>query len=59
VLFGSAYQLLATQSPGQAWYWTEEWQAGEREADSQIAAGEGTVYDSGEEFLAALRAESD
>lgn len=38
----------------QAWFWTEEWQAGEREADAEIAAGLGTVYDSGEEFLAAL-----
>lgn len=38
----------------QAWFWTEEWQAGEREADAEEAAGLGTVYNSGEEFLAAL-----
>ncbi len=54
-----AYLLLATQNPDQAWYWTEEWQAGERETDAQIAAGEGTIYDSGEEFLAPLREETD
>jgi len=38
----------------QAWFWTPEWQAGEREADEQIARGEGTVYGSTEEFLASL-----
>ena len=36
----------------QAWYWTPEWQAGEREADAEIAAGGGRVFMSGEEFLA-------
>ena len=40
--------------PDQAWFWTPEWQAGEREADAHIAAGRGTRYHSDEEFLAAL-----
>lgn len=40
--------------PDQAWFWTPEWQAGEREADADIAAGRGTRYRSDEEFLAAL-----
>lgn len=40
----------------QAWFWTPEWQAGEREADSQDAAGLGETFNSGEEFLEALRA---
>ena len=40
--------------PDQAWFWTPEWQAKEREADAAIAAREGTFYDSPEEFLAAL-----
>jgi len=39
----------------QAWFWTEEWQAGEREADAQLAAREGEAFRSGEEFLDALR----
>jgi hypothetical protein len=39
----------------QAWFWTPEWQAGEREADAQLAAGEGETFASGEDFLAALR----
>lgn len=40
--------------PSQAWFWTPEWQAGEREADEEIKAGLGTVYLSDEEFLASL-----
>lgn len=38
----------------QAWAWTEEFQAGERIADAEAAAGLGTVYNSGEEFLESL-----
>lgn len=38
----------------QAWFWTPEWQAGEREADAELAAGRGEVFESGEEFLGAL-----
>ena len=37
--------------PAQAWFWTTEWQEGEREADSELAAGKGTIYYSDEEFL--------
>lgn len=40
--------------PDQAWFWTPEWQAGEREADADIAAGRGTRHHSDEDFLAAL-----
>lgn len=40
--------------PDQAWFWTPEWQAGEREADADIAAGRTTRYNSDEEFMAAL-----
>jgi len=39
----------------QAWFWTPEWQAGEREADADIAAGRVETFASGEEFVAALR----
>jgi AbrB family looped-hinge helix DNA binding protein len=36
----------------QAWFWTPEWQAKEREADEARARGEhGTVFQSGDEFL--------
>jgi hypothetical protein len=39
--------------PGQAWFWTQEWQEKEREADD-LAAGHVTSYGTDVEFLAAL-----
>lgn len=43
----------------QAWYWTEEWQKGEREADADIAAGRYKDFDTIEELLADLHGEND
>jgi hypothetical protein len=40
--------------PDQAWFWTREWQAKEREADEDLAAGRGDTYASDDEFLVAL-----
>lgn len=40
----------------QAWFWTPEWQQGEREADADLAAGRGETFNSGEDFIDALRA---
>lgn len=40
----------------QAWFWSPEWQAGEREADLDRAAGRSERFESGEEFLDALSA---
>ncbi len=40
----------------QAWFWTPEWQAGEREADEEYARGGGKVYMDEESFQAALDA---
>jgi len=40
----------------QAWFWTPEWQAGEREADADLAAGRGEVFQSEETFLGDLEA---
>jgi hypothetical protein len=40
--------------PDQAWFWTPEWQEGEREAEADKAAGRGDRYNSDEEFLSAL-----
>lgn len=40
----------------QAWFWTTEWQEGEREADAQLAASEGETFESGEKILEALQA---
>lgn len=39
----------------QAWFWSEEWQQGERQADVEARAGAGKTSDSGEEFLADLQ----
>lgn len=40
--------------PDQRWGWTPESQAAIRESEENYAAGRSTVYQSGEEFLAAL-----
>jgi len=38
----------------QAWFWTEAWQAREREATEALAAGRFTVHPDGESFLNSL-----
>ena len=38
----------------QAWFWRKEWQASEREASADIAAGRSTRYESDDEFLDSL-----
>lgn len=43
--------------PEQAWFWTREWRAKEREADDDLAAGKTTTYESDDEFLGALEAD--
>ena len=40
----------------QAWFWTPEWQEGERQADAEIAAGLGMRFESDEEMIAFLDA---
>lgn len=39
----------------QAWFWKSDWQAGEREASEDIAAGRVASFASDEEFLDSLR----
>lgn len=50
---------LEPRDPDQWWYWTEEWQQMEREADADIAAGRVRVFDDVESFLADLDADPD
>lgn len=38
----------------ETWFWTEEWQAGERQVDADLAAGNYKVYDNVDEFMDAL-----
>lgn len=51
-----AYTALADANPDQAWYWTEEWQRGERGADADKEAGRSTQFESDADFVAALKA---
>lgn len=39
----------------QAWFWSADWQAGERQASRELAAGEGTVFDDPDAFLDSLK----
>lgn len=39
----------------QAWFWTPTWQTGEREADSDRAAGQLETFDSGVSLVEELR----
>jgi hypothetical protein len=41
-------------NPDQAWFWTEEWQTGQRRAEADIVAGRTQVQASTEDFLATL-----
>jgi hypothetical protein len=45
------------RDPEQAWFWTDEWQAKEREAEADIKAGRVTRSESDEEFLRSLESE--
>ena len=38
----------------QAWFWTREWQQGEREASDDIKAGRVTTFESAAAFLESL-----
>jgi RecB family exonuclease len=50
-----AFTLIQRLNPEQTWFWTEEWQAGEREVDREIAAGL-LITGTPEAFDAALEA---
>ena len=44
----------------QAYFWTEEWQRGEREADEDIAAGRVSgPFDNAEDLIASLNADDE
>jgi antitoxin PrlF len=45
---------LATVDRSQAWFWTKEWQAGEREATEQIRRGEVKTFETDADFLNSL-----
>jgi hypothetical protein len=41
--------------PNQKWFWTSEWQEGEKKVEQYIERGEIETFDSMEEFLSTLR----
>jgi hypothetical protein len=43
-----------TVAEDQVWFWSDEWQAGEREAEADIAAGRVRAFDSMDDLLADL-----
>ena len=47
---GQAALAAGQTDPDQAWFWTPEWQAKEREADVDIALGRTIRFNSDEEF---------
>lgn len=42
----------------QLWFWSDEWQAGEREVDEDIKAGRVSSYDTIEEMIESLNEQS-
>lgn len=54
---GILLRPCAERDPDQAWYWTPEWQEGEKQIEADRAAGRfGPVFDSADEFVAVLAA---
>jgi len=50
--FGKMARWVA--APDQAWYWTPEWQAQERQAEADLRAGRYEEFATMDEFLASL-----
>lgn len=48
--------MRPARDPEQAWFWTPEWQAKEREADEDFQAGRFQSFASVEDLIADLRA---
>jgi predicted transcriptional regulator len=44
----------AAIKPGQEWFWAPEWQAAEKQAETDLAAGRVETYETDAEFLASL-----
>ena len=50
VLADYLQQVLAT-AEDQAWFWTDKWQAGEREAEADLAAGRYQAFDTMQDLI--------
>ena len=51
---GSVQTMEAHIKPGQEWFWSEEWQAAEYEAEVDLVEGRFETFDNDEDFLASL-----
>jgi hypothetical protein len=51
-------QMVTGEDEDTSWFYSSEWQAGEREADEQLRAGQTKTYESVEDLLADLRRKS-
>lgn len=47
-------RVIRSSSPGQAWFWSPDWQAAEQEAEADLANGRSETYDKDADFLASL-----
>lgn len=47
--------VILGRSWDQRWFWTKEWQSGERQVDADMAAGRFTEYDNMDDFLEDLK----
>ncbi|MCB9438384.1 MAG: hypothetical protein H6673_15520 [Anaerolineales bacterium] len=61
-IFGALRQQAGLPPKGvpddQAWFWTPEWQAGEREVDEAYARGEYEVFENVEDALTYLHSQT-
>lgn len=53
---GEVFVPPETIDPDQAYFWTPEWQKGEREASKDIAEGRVKAFDNIEDFIAEMNA---
>ncbi len=51
----SYLQTHQQPKPGQEWFWSEAWQAAEREAEADLQAGRYETFDNDADFLASLK----
>jgi hypothetical protein len=49
---------LVERDPDQAWFWTPEWQAGERQADEDLKIGNFDDFDTMDDFIISLKQET-
>ena len=54
-LYAVVLERLGFVNAEQAWFWSGDWQSGEKKVDAHIQAGEVEEFDSIEEFLASMK----